>query len=68
MSQDDYKVEHSTPKIQDSDLVTDSIHKIVDEILEDIGDIFIREKLFAHECKMILAALEEEIKGKDHNA
>ena len=44
------------------DIAADSIKKIVDEILEDIGDIFIRAKLFTHECEMILAILRERIK------
>ena len=49
-------------EIQDDDIVAYSIQKIVNEILAEIGDIFVREKLFASECEMILDALEEIIK------
>jgi hypothetical protein len=58
------KVEPGTVELPEIDIVVFSIQKIVDEILEDIANIFIREKLFAHECKMILAALDEKIKKK----
>ena len=52
-----------TCEVQDKDdIVANSIQKIVNEILEDIGDIFVREKLFTHECKMILIALDDKIK------
>jgi len=57
-----------TCEVQDKDdIVANSIQKIVNEILEDIGDIFVREKLFTHECKMILIALDEKIKKTSQN-
>ena len=63
LGQDNKIVEAITCKVQDKDdIVANSIQKIVNEILEDIGDIFVREKFFAHECEMILVALEEKIK------
>lgn len=49
-------------ELSENDIVNSSIQRIVDEILEDIGDIFIRENLFEHECEMILTTLEEKIK------
>jgi len=60
--QHDNKVESVILKVPEDDIVVNSIQKIVNEILENIGDIFIREKLFAHEYAMILDALEEKIK------
>lgn len=62
LRQDHNKVESVTLKLEDDDIVVNSIQKIVNEILEDIADIFVREKLFTHECKMILIALDEKIK------
>ena len=62
VGRNDNKVEFVTLKEQEDDVVANSIQKIVNEILEDIGDIFVREKLFAPECEMILVALEEIIK------
>ena len=56
------KVESLTLKLEDDDIVVNSIQKIVNEILEDIADIFVREKLFVHECEMILIVLDEKIK------
>jgi hypothetical protein len=35
---------------------------VVAEILEDIGDIFYRERLSIHESNMILVVLEDKIK------
>lgn len=58
------KVELVTAELPENDIVASSIQDIVDEILEDIADIFIREKLFEYECEMILVALDEKIKKK----
>ena len=76
LGQNDNKGEFETLKEQDDDIVANSIQKIVNEILENIGEIFVKEKLLAHEYPMILDALEEKIKknrrirdnkGGDHN-
>ncbi len=67
LGQDHNQVELVIFEVQGNDIVADSIQKIVNEILEDIGDIFIREKLFKHECKMVLSALEEKIKKSSQN-
>ena len=58
------KTQPDTTGALEDDMVANSIHKIVNEILQDIGDIFIREKLFAHECEMIMTALKEKIKTR----
>ncbi|MCX6003658.1 MAG: hypothetical protein NTX46_04485 [Chloroflexi bacterium] len=55
------KVESLNLEVPEDDIIAESIQKIVDEILEDIGDIFISNNLFAYECEMILAALAEKI-------
>ena len=60
--QNDNKVESTAMKGQEYNIIANSIQNIVDEILEDIGDIFVREKLFTQECEMILIALDEKIK------
>ena len=57
------KDESDIKEVLEDDIIAHSIQKIVNQILEDIGDIFIREKLFAHECEMIMTALEEKIKN-----
>ena len=67
LSQDQNKVELVTQEVPDEDIVASSIQRIVNEILEDIGDIFIREKLFAYECEMILAALDEKIRKESQS-
>ena len=67
LEQDHNKIEFLTCGEQEDDIVANSIQKIVNEILENIGDIFIREKLSAHECEMILDALGEKIKRKSQN-
>jgi hypothetical protein len=67
LGQDHNKVEPVIFGVQEDDIVADSIQKIVNEILEDIGDIFIREKLFTYECEMILVALDEKIKKESQN-
>jgi hypothetical protein len=47
--------------MKNEDIVAESIEKLVDEIFEDIADIFYREKLSRHEIKMVLVLLEEII-------
>jgi hypothetical protein len=51
-----------TQILQEEDIVASSIQKLVAEILEDIGDIFYRERLSIHESNMILVVLEDKIK------
>jgi len=67
LRQDHNKVEPVTLKLEDDDIVVNSIQNIVNEILENIGDIFVREKLFSQECKMILIALDEKINKASQN-
>jgi len=56
------KVEFAANELQEEDIVSASIQRIVDEILCDIADIFIREKLREEECEMILDSIEGKIK------
>ena len=55
------KVESDNPDALEEDIVADSVQNIVNEILEDIGDILISKNLFKHECEMVLAALADKI-------
>jgi len=57
------KAETGTSGAIEDDMLANSIQNIVNEILQEIGDIFIRERLFAPECEMIMKALEEKIKN-----
>ena len=60
--QNDNKVESTAMKGQEYNIIANSIQKIVNEILQDIGDILISEKLFDYECDIVLNALIEQIK------
>ena len=60
--QNDNKVEPVIMKALEDDMVANSIHNIVNEILQDIGDILISEKLCEYECDIVLNALIEQIK------
>jgi hypothetical protein len=61
---DQDKADSDTKEAPVDDVVANSIQKIVNEILEDIGDILINEKLFEYESDTVLNALIEQIKNK----
>jgi len=56
------KAESDNKEVLEDDMITNPIQNVVNEILENIGGIFISKKLFHYECEMILARLAEQIK------
>jgi len=59
--------EPDTKEVLEDDIIANSIQNIVNEILQDIGDIFISKKLSDYECEMVLAALIHHIMKKSQN-